>query len=142
MRVESIVANGALLATVVKNGVSPAETTFVTENHCPQQLGFVVRPAGDAVLPHSHAPVRRRLVGTSEVLVVREGLCELDLYTADGELVRTCRLEVGDVVLLMEGGHGLRMIERTVLLEIKQGPYSGAEEKVMLQPTAAAKQLM
>jgi hypothetical protein len=36
---------------------------------------------------------------------------------------------VGDVVVLLDGGHGFRMLEDTVLLEIKQGPYSGLGEK-------------
>ena len=33
-------------------------------------------------------------------------------------------------VLSVNGGHGFRMLEHTVLFEIKQGPYGGPEEKV------------
>jgi hypothetical protein len=35
----------------------------------------------------------------------------------------------GDVVVLLGGGHGFRMIEDSVLIEVKQGPYFGTQEK-------------
>jgi hypothetical protein len=35
----------------------------------------------------------------------------------------------GDVLLLVKGGHGFRMLEETVFVEIKQGPYTGLDEK-------------
>jgi len=38
-------------------------------------------------------------------------------------------LNVGDVILMFGGGHGFRMPEDTVLLEIKQGSYTGEDEK-------------
>jgi hypothetical protein len=34
-----------------------------------------------------------------------------------------------DVVLMVGGGHGFQIKEDTVLLEIKQGPYLGEEDK-------------
>jgi hypothetical protein len=30
---------------------------------------------------------------------------------------------------MVGGGHGFRMLENTVLLEVKQGPYTGIDEK-------------
>ena len=35
----------------------------------------------------------------------------------------------GDVLMLISGGHGFRMIENTVFLEVKRGPYIGPEGK-------------
>jgi len=32
-------------------------------------------------------------------------------------------------MLMVTGGHGFRMLENTVFLEVKQGPYTGLEEK-------------
>ena len=32
-------------------------------------------------------------------------------------------------MLMVGGGHGFRIVEDTVFLEIKQGPYQGQEEK-------------
>ncbi len=41
----------------------------------------------------------------------------------------TRELLQGDAVILRGGAHGLRFSEDTVLLEVKQGPYHGTEEK-------------
>ena len=127
--IEEIRADGELLAIVVSRDLRPDRTTFVTSDSLPQQLGFVVYPGGGEVARHFHLPLHRELDGTSEVLLIREGRCELDLFDADRLLVATRELVTGDVVLLVAGGHGLRMLEDTTLLEVKQGPYTGVEEK-------------
>jgi quercetin dioxygenase-like cupin family protein len=89
----------------------------------------VVYPAGGEIARHTHRPLERHLVGTSEVLVVKAGHCLIDTYNDDRELVATRELHPGDVILMVGGGHGFRMLEDTVFLEIKQGPYTGLEEK-------------
>jgi len=38
-------------------------------------------------------------------------------------------VSAGDVVLMVGGGHGFRMLEDTLFLEVKQGPYLDREEK-------------
>ena len=68
-------------------------------------------------------------MGTSEVLIVRRGRCEIDIYNNERELVATRELWQGDIMLMVDGGHGFRMIEDTVFLEVKQGPYTGIDEK-------------
>jgi hypothetical protein len=69
------------------------------------------------------------VVGTQEVIIVRSGRCEIDLYDSDRRHVATRELDTGDVIIIASGGHGFRMLEDTVLLEVKQGPYTGLDEK-------------
>ena len=107
----------------------PDRTTFLTPPEFKQQVGFVVYPKGGQIAPHVHRPLERRLVGTSEVLVVRQGHCEIDIYNDKRELVATRELRCGDIMLMVGGGHGFRMLEDTVFLEVKQGPYIGLDEK-------------
>ena len=59
------------------------------------------------------------LVGTFEVLVVKKGRCQIHIYNDDRELVATRELHTGDVMLMVGGGHGFRMLKDTVFLEIK-----------------------
>ena len=117
------------LAYIIRRELSPAETTFFTPNEFRQQVGFVVYPAGSEIARHVHLPLERHLVGTSEVIIVRSGRCLLDIYDDDRRLVATRDLQQGDVMLMVGGGHGFRMTEDTVLLEVKQGPYTGLVEK-------------
>jgi hypothetical protein len=51
------------------------------------------------------------------------------VYTEGRELVATRDLGPGDLALMVAGGHGFDVREDTVLLEVKQGPYAGLEEK-------------
>jgi hypothetical protein len=127
---EEIAANdGRTLCLIVRASFRPERTTFLTPPEYKQQVGFVVYPAGSEIARHVHLPLERRLIGTSEVLLVQEGRCLLDVYDDDRNLVATRELGPGDLMLMVGGGHGFRMLEPTVLLEIKQGPYTGLDEK-------------
>lgn len=127
--VEHIIWNGKPLAYIIRAEMNPEKTTFLTPPEFKQQVGYIVYPAGSEIPRHIHRPLERHLVGTSEVLIVKKGWCLIDIYNDDRELVATRELRPGDVMLMVSGGHGFRMLEDTVLLEIKQGPYTGLEEK-------------
>jgi hypothetical protein len=128
-QIEHIVWNDQPLAYIIRAQLEPDATTFLTPPEFKQQVGFVVYPAGSEIARHVHRPLERHLVGTSEVLIIRKGRCEIDVYTDDRELVATRELHVGDIMLMVGGGHGFRILEDTILLEVKQGPYTGLDEK-------------
>lgn len=125
---ERITWNGHDLAYIIRASLRQSETTFVTPNQATLQVGFVVYPAGGRIAAHIHPRIKRQVNGTSEVLVVKAGRCEVDLYDSDKLYVTTRELCCGDVLVILGGGHGFRMLEDTVLLEIKQGPYFGPQE--------------
>jgi mannose-6-phosphate isomerase-like protein (cupin superfamily) len=127
--VECITQNDKPLAYIIRAEMAPEKTTFLTPSELNLQVGFVVYPAGGEVARHLHRPLGRHIVGTSEVLVVKEGRCQMDIYDDDRRLVATRELRKGDIMLMVGGGHGFRMMEDTVLLEVKQGPYTGLDEK-------------
>jgi hypothetical protein len=127
--VEHIVWRDKPLAFIVRAQLNPEHTTFLTPSEFEQQVGLVVYPAGGEIRRHAHRPVERRLSGTSEVIVVRRGHCEIDIYNDQRDLVAKRELHCGDVVIVVAGGHGYRMLDDTVLLEVKQGPYTGIDEK-------------
>jgi hypothetical protein len=119
-----------LLALVVRTTAKPDETTFLTDPEANMQVGFVVYPTGGTIARHAHRPPPRRIESTTEALFIRSGRCTAEIYDEDGELAHEVDLAQGDVIVLFAGGHGFRMAEDTVMLEIKQGPYVGVVEKV------------
>jgi hypothetical protein len=127
--VEHIVFEGKPLAYIIRSEIAPKTTTFLTPSDFKQQVGFVVYPKGGEIQRHVHRPLERHLIGTSEVIVVRQGRCEIDIYSNQRQLVATEQLREGDILLMVDGGHGFRMLEDTVFVEIKQGPYTGLDEK-------------
>jgi hypothetical protein len=126
---EKIESHGCPLAYIIRASFLPDRTTFLTPPELKQQVGYVVYPAGGEIRRHTHLPLERHLVGTSEVILVKKGRCLLDIYNGEFDLVATCELNPGDLMLMVGGGHGFRILEDTVLLEIKQGPYTGVDEK-------------
>jgi hypothetical protein len=127
--VENITWQDVPLAYIIRSQLNPTQTTFVTPPQFKQQVGFVVYPAGGEIQRHVHRALERHLVGTSEVLILRQGRCEIDIYNNERELVATRELRQGDIMLMVDGGHGFRMTEDTIFVEVKQGPYTGLDEK-------------
>mgnify|MGYP001131736458 FL=1 len=127
--IEHITWHDQPLCYIIRASFLPDRTTFLTPPEFKQQVGYIVYPAGSEIARHVHRPLERHIVGTSEVLIVKKGRCLIDVYNDDRELVATRELYPGDVMLMVGGGHGFRMLEDTVLLEVKQGPYTGLEEK-------------
>jgi mannose-6-phosphate isomerase-like protein (cupin superfamily) len=127
--IATIEAGGRLLVLIVRERFHPDVTHFVTDESLPMQVGFIVYPRGGEVARHVHVPLDRTLTVTSEVLIVRTGRCEMDVYDDERNLVTTQEIVAGDVVVIFAGGHGFRMLEDTTFLEVKQGPYTGLDEK-------------
>jgi hypothetical protein len=127
--VEIISANGQVLCYVIPRNIHPQKTTFITPPDGKQQVGFIVYPKNGVIARHFHKPLERHIVGMAEVVMVRSGYCQIEVYDESLSLVARRDLYEGDVVLMVGGGHGFQIKEDTVLLEIKQGPYLGVEDK-------------
>lgn len=127
--IERITWNGRPLCYIVWAALSPEQTTFLTPPEFNLQVGYIVHLAGHEIPRHIHLPLKRHIIGTAEVLIVHKGHCEIDIYNDERQLVATRELRMGDIMIMVGGGHGFRMLEDTVLLEVKQGPYPGVEEK-------------
>lgn len=129
---------GTLLAIVIKGDYSSEGIEFFTDPDSSQQLGYMKRPPGYEVVPHKHNQVERMVRMTQEVLYIKSGACRLDLYDEKDGLDMSIILNMGDVVLLAEGGHGLVMLEETEIIEVKQGPFSGDSDKTRFSPSDPA----
>jgi mannose-6-phosphate isomerase-like protein (cupin superfamily) len=118
-----------LTSIIIRREYTPTETTFVTTPDLAQQVGFVVYPAGGVIKRHIHKNVDRQNISSSEALIVRQGRLEIDIYDQSKRLLATRELQAGDFVLMVSGGHGFRILENAILLEVKLGPYAGAMDK-------------
>ena len=127
--VEFIKVEEKLLCIIVKAPTYLNRTTFVTPENLNLQVGFVVYKAGEEVPRHYHNEIERPVSSTSEVINVRVGSCNVQIYDDSQNLVADRRLDVGDIIIFVGGGHGFRMNKDTVLSEVKQGPYIGIDEK-------------
>lgn len=127
--IESIVIDGVQVALIVRANFQPEKTQFLTTDQDVLQLGYIVYGAGQSISPHIHMLAERHILGTPEVLYVRKGRMRTIFYSNEKVRKGDVILDQGDVIVLFDGGHGFDMLEDTVLMEIKQGPYLGELDK-------------
>jgi hypothetical protein len=127
--VESIQAGGKPIAIIVRRDFNKPGVTFFSPFEFSQQLGILIHSAGHEVKAHHHNLIARDVRVTQEVLHIIEGKVEIDLYDEKKVYMTTCILNQGDTILLAYGGHGIKILEPSKILEVKQGPYAGREDK-------------
>ena len=127
--IERISIDGTWLAIVVRSEYHEHGIHFFTEDQFSQQLAFMRHPAGRLIQPHVHNPVRREVQFTQEVLFIRKGRLRVDFYNEDRRYLESRVLGPGDVILLIQGGHGFEVLEEVEMIEVKQGPYVGEQDK-------------
>lgn len=124
----------SIIAIIVPHTFSEPGITFFTPDDFSQQLAFMKHPAGKQIQPHTHTHLKREVLNTKEVLVIRSGRLRVDLYSESQEYISSEVFEAGDVVLLASGGHGFEVLEDVEMFEVKQGPYTGENDKIRFVP--------
>ena len=82
------------------------------------------------IIKHIHPPQQRNTKTTSEVLIVLKGQIEYEIYDEELEFCESGIVESGNMLVLINGGHGLKMLEDAKFIEVKQGPYDESIDKV------------
>ncbi len=131
--IETIVHGLEPLALIIKADFDEPGIHFFTPANFSQQLASMKHPKGHKIAPHVHNIVNRQVYFTQEVLLVRKGRVRVNFYSSDKEFLEYRILEDGDVILLCGGGHSFEMLEETSMVEIKQGPYVGEDDKTRFE---------
>jgi mannose-6-phosphate isomerase-like protein (cupin superfamily) len=132
--IQSIIFNSKTYAIIIPNSYTSTGIEFFTSNNDSQQLGYMNRPEGYEIKPHRHNLVQREVHLTQEVLFIKSGKVRVDFYSNEQEYLESRILYNGDVILLSDGGHGFKMLEPSEIIEVKQGPYYGEQDKVRFEP--------
>jgi len=92
------------------------------------QVGTWCYESGKELLAHSHNKVERQVFWTQEVLYIKKGKIKADIFNLESKKVGEFIGNSGDVLILLIGGHGYQILEdETQVLEVKNGPYLGAD---------------
>ena len=132
--IEKIEFNSEIIAIIVRKNFRDPGIHFFTPNDYSQQLAFMSHPLGKEIQPHIHKKVQREVNYTQETLFIRKGKLQVDFYTDEQQFLESLILEAGDVILLIKGGHGFKVLEDLEMFEVKQGPYAGDEDKIKFVP--------
>lgn len=121
------------IALIVRAKFDQEGIAFLTPPNFSQQVAVMRHPQGKKIAAHVHNQVPRQVLYTQEVLWVRHGKVRVKLFNSQRSLISAPVLETGDLILLCGGGHSLEMIEETALVEVKQGPYAGENDKTRFE---------
>ncbi len=127
--IERITAGEETVALIVRHQFATPGANFFTPPDWPQQLGMLVYEKGKRIRPHKHRALRRETETFTEVLILIAGRVKVDLFDSHHIQVQSIILEPGDSILFASGGHAVEILEDAKILEVKQGPYIGQEEK-------------
>lgn len=102
--------------------------SFFSEDEEFIQVGAWNYNAGKDLLRHIHNETERKVTRTCECLYIVSGSIRVEVYNLRESYVASFEARAGDIVILLECGHGYTVMEDgTKVLEIKNGPYLGAE---------------
>jgi mannose-6-phosphate isomerase-like protein (cupin superfamily) len=87
-------------------------------------------PKGKTIDPHIHKNIERQVFYTQEVLIIKEGKLKVDFFDDKKKYLDSRILSKGDLILLIKGGHGFEVLEDIKMIEVKQGPYLGENDKI------------
>lgn len=126
--VEKISFQGKLIALKVHQ-IAPGSVP-ITEPAQPLQIVTLKHPKGAYLKAHMHVPKRRVTSGLQECLIIRKGRIEVDLYSSQKQFIKTIQVSSGEVLVLVKGGYGIRMLTEAEIVEVKNGPF--VEDKVLI----------
>lgn len=125
---KEIVKDNVILARHITKEDIKQGLSFFSEDKEFIQVGTWQYDAGKELLAHVHNEVKREINRTYETLYIISGKLEVTIYDIKAVKVDTFEVNAGDILILLESGHGYRIMEdNTRVLEVKNGPYLGAE---------------
>lgn len=129
MKTEKVVDGDSVLAIVIRDADWKDGLNFISADGDYQQVGIWGYHKGQKLAPHIHLTQPREVLHTQEVIFVKDGRLRADIYTEKEQFLKSVELSSGDTIILLNGGHGYEILEdNTRVLEVKNGPYIGAEK--------------
>lgn len=129
--IEIIKDREEIMAIIIRKNYSSDGVEFFTPEDFSQQLAYMHHKKGKKIQPHSHNAYLRQIHFTQEVLFIKRGKLKVDIFKNDKTYLSTHIIDEGDFILLAGGGHGFESLEELEMIEVKQGPYAGDNDKTL-----------
>ena len=132
--IEKINHKKKLLALIVRGKYRKKKgITFFTPNDATQQFVYMKHKKKYIIKPHVHKKRLTKILFTTEVILVLKGVLRVDFYSSSKKYLYSKILREKDIVMLVSGGHGFKVLKDVEMLEIKQGPYNLIKDKIKFE---------
>jgi len=134
IKIEKVIHEDNVLAAFIRSEDWSPGLNFLCQDDDPIQVGLWDYQSGKILGPHSHVKNERKITITQEILFIKKGRVRASIYNENDELVKDVDLSSGDLIILFSGGHGYTILEdNTQVLEVKNGPYTGLNDRESLK---------
>ena len=106
---------------------------FFTPNDLNMQLGLMSHSKNHIIQPHLHLNKKKIIKQMSELLIIFSGKLKVFFYNNKKIKVKDLILNKRDMILLISGAHGFKVLEKVEMIEVKQGPFKEKQDKIRLK---------
>ena len=103
---------------------------FFTEKKDTQQFGYMKHKKNHIIKPHQHKKRLTKISLTTEVIILFKGILRVDFYDNKKEYLFSKKIYADEIIMLVNGGHGFKVLKDVEMIEVKQGPYSLSQDKI------------
>jgi hypothetical protein len=129
--IEKILHKKRLFALIVRGRFrKKSGINFFTSKESTQQFGFMKHKKNHIIKPHKHNKRLTRVLRTTEVILLLKGTLRVDFYNDKYKYLFSKKINERDIIMLIHGGHGFKVLKNVEMIEVKQGPYSLASDKI------------
>ena len=134
MKAEIIEYKNNRFAYIIRKSENFIGKNFFGEPGDYLQVGYMDLEKSEKIQPHKHKNRETLITSTLEVLYIISGKMKANFYNDNNKRIISKIIYSGDLIVLLSGAHGFEFIEKTKMIEIKQGPYRGKEkDKVIIK---------
>ena len=129
--IKKIIHKKKLYALIVKNSRKNKNgVNFYTPPEATQQFGFIKHSKNHIIQPHMHKKRLTKILTTTEVIFILKGSLRVDFYNTKKKYLFSKIVKKNDIIMLVNGGHGFKVLKDVEMIEVKQGPYKLDKDKV------------
>ena len=128
--IKKIIYKNKLLALIVRGKYrNKGGINFFTSKSNTQQFGYMKHKKNYIIKPHNHNQRLTKILKTTEVILLLKGSLRVDFYNNKKKYLFSNIINEKDIIMLVHGGHGFKVLKNVEMIEVKQGPYSLASDK-------------
>ncbi len=128
--IEKIIHKNKLFALIVRGKYRKKRgINFFTSINSIQQFGYMKHKKNYVIKPHKHNQRLTKILKTTEVILLLKGSLRVDFYNNKKKYLFSNIINEKDIIMLVHGGHGFKVLKNVEMIEVKQGPYSLASDK-------------
>ena len=129
--IEKVIHKKKLFALIVRGKFrKKTGINFFTENNATQQFGYMKHKKDYVIKPHKHNQRLTKILMTTEIIILFKGILRVDFYNNKKMYLFSKKIFEKDIIMLLNGGHGFKVLKDVEMLEVKQGPYKLSRDKV------------